>query len=379
MNNVKILEAKPEDAKGMQQVYYQTWLDTYPNKKWGITIEDIEQVYKDKLTKRGILEFQKKLANPKPELKRFVAKINKKIIGICNIITGEDYNKLSTIYILPKYQGRGIGRMFWNECTKYLNYENETFLNVAEYNTGAIEFYKKLGFVKKGKRFFDKKYTMKSGAIMPEIKMVLKKNIQKNISSIENSINQKTAIIIHGWDCDTNIGWLKWINNELIKKGYRVIMPQMPNPKYPEIKPWVDKLKSYDKYIDENTLLIGYSIGCQTIIRYLEQSNKKVNKCIFVAGWTNIKKRAYLVYPHLEKELRAMIMPWITTKIHLENVKNKMKSSTAIFSTNDVYVPLSETRIFGKKLGSKIIIQQNKAHFQESKFDKIPVLLKEIQ
>ncbi len=39
-NEIKILEAVPEDAEGTVNVYYKTWLDTYPNEEFGVTRED---------------------------------------------------------------------------------------------------------------------------------------------------------------------------------------------------------------------------------------------------------------------------------------------------------------------------------------------------
>jgi predicted alpha/beta hydrolase family esterase len=55
-----------------------------------------------------------------------------------------------------------------------------------------------------------------------------------------------------------------------------------------------------------------------------------------------------------------------------------MKTSTAIFSTNDPFVSIKNVDEFKEKLGSNIIIQKNKGHFEEGKTENIPILLKEI-
>jgi ribosomal protein S18 acetylase RimI-like enzyme len=44
-------------------------------------------------------------------------------------------------------------------------------VEVATYNANAIRFYEGLGFVDTGKRMSDPKFTMKSGAIIPEMEM----------------------------------------------------------------------------------------------------------------------------------------------------------------------------------------------------------------
>ena len=175
MNKIKILKAKPEDAEGSLEVYYQSWLATYPNKKYGITTNDIKYIYKDRHKKTKILEQQEKIKNHSKELLRFVAKDEKKVVGVCSIIVNKDKNQLKSIYLLPAYQGKGIGKLFWNNAKKTVNPKKKTIIQIATYNTKAINFYKKIGFSDTKKRFKDKKFRMKSGALSPEMEMLLKK------------------------------------------------------------------------------------------------------------------------------------------------------------------------------------------------------------
>lgn len=49
-------------------------------------------------------------------------------------------------------------------------------VEVATYNTNAIEFYKRLGFEDTGKRFSNERLKMKSSAVLPEMEMVIKAN-----------------------------------------------------------------------------------------------------------------------------------------------------------------------------------------------------------
>lgn len=44
-SRVTITTAKPEDARGIVEVLYKTWLDTYPNEEAGITVDDIEDKF----------------------------------------------------------------------------------------------------------------------------------------------------------------------------------------------------------------------------------------------------------------------------------------------------------------------------------------------
>lgn len=171
---IKVVEAIPADAKGITNVLYKTWLDTYPNEEIGITKEDVEESYKDAFTDEKVKSQQERIANTPENQKRIVVKDGDIIVGISTMIRNENNNQLRTIYVLPEYQGKGIGQMLWNEVRKFSDPKKDTIVEVATYNQKAISFYEKLGFVDTGKRWSDEKWRMKSGATIPEMEMVIK-------------------------------------------------------------------------------------------------------------------------------------------------------------------------------------------------------------
>lgn len=97
----------------------------------------------------------------------------------------------------------------------------------------------------------------------------------------------KRVFIIHGWDFNPKMNWYPWLKKELEKKGYSVTVPAMPKTSEPEISAWVSNLKKVVGKLDEETYLVGHSIGCQAILRFLERENYKgkLKKVVFVAGW----------------------------------------------------------------------------------------------
>ncbi|MFH1938328.1 MAG: alpha/beta hydrolase [Patescibacteria group bacterium] len=185
-------------------------------------------------------------------------------------------------------------------------------------------------------------------------------------------MKQKRIIIIHGWEGSPKREWFPWIRKELEKRDFNIIIPEMPNPEEPRIKEWVNHISSIVEDSDENTYFIGHSIGCQAILRYLESlDNKKIGGIIFVAGFFKLT--------NLETEEEEEIAnPWLETPIDFNKVKKATNNITAIFSDNDSFVPLEvNKKIFEEKLEAKIIIEQNKGHFNEdSGIFEIPVVLK---
>lgn len=175
MKEIKITNAIPEDAWGITNVLYKTWLATYQNEEFGITKEDIEESYKDSFTEENIDKLKNKISNIPENEKRIVAKIGDMIVGVSTIIRNEDNNQLRTIYVLPEFQGKGIGKILWEEAKKFCDPMKDIIVQVATYNKNTIEFYKKLGFVDKGKRFSDTTWRIKKmGISIPEMEMVIK-------------------------------------------------------------------------------------------------------------------------------------------------------------------------------------------------------------
>ncbi len=180
------------------------------------------------------------------------------------------------------------------------------------------------------------------------------------------------AIIVHGWSGSPEEPMLKWIREQFESKGFNVVSPFMPNPDEPEIEAWVRKLEEAAGYIDEETYLVGHSVGCQTILRYLERLPRdiKVGHCIFIAPWIELKG--------LEEEEGAedIAQPWIETPINFERIKHRCDKFVAIFSENDPYVPLSNVALFKEKLNAKTMILKDRGHFDpDSGIDELPEIL----
>lgn len=195
-----------------------------------------------------------------------------------------------------------------------------------------------------------------------------------NESTITKQLKKK-AYIIHGWDGSPQEPLIEWIRIELIKLNYNVIVPKMPNPNKPKIKNWVDKIKEITNSLNNNDIFIGHSIGCQAILRYLENINDNIfiDKIILIAPWITLDKNTI---KEEGDEIIKIAKPWMETPINYNKIKPHVNEIISLFSTNDPYVPLSNSKIFKKELDSKIIKLNNKGHFDEASISELPELIK---
>lgn len=168
--DIQILTAKPEDSEAINQLYYDSWVNSYPNPKTSVTKEDIEDMLKNTLSPENISQNMAWMENMTHDKKVFIAKDGDAIVGFCfaQLGHGKDNNKLKAIYVSPDHQGKGTGTKLWETAAEYLDAAKETDVQVVTYNDAAISFYKKIGFEDRGVRIIDDEdYRLKSGIILP--------------------------------------------------------------------------------------------------------------------------------------------------------------------------------------------------------------------
>lgn len=186
----------------------------------------------------------------------------------------------------------------------------------------------------------------------------------------------KKLYLIHGWGGGpSSEGWFGWLINECKKRDIKIEIPMMPNTDEPEIGAWVGHLEKVCE-VDEETYFVGHSIGCQTIMRFLEKlpEEKKIAGVGFIAGFFHLKDDGWEAEDKEGiSEEKKIAEPWLTLPINYEKIKSHTKNIITIFSTDDPCVPVEDAELFKERLNSKIIIKQNEGHFNTTQ--EIPELL----
>jgi uncharacterized protein len=184
----------------------------------------------------------------------------------------------------------------------------------------------------------------------------------------------KRVYLVHGWDGNPDNAWFPWLKERLQQAGFQTNALVMPTPEEPDPQTWPAALESAIHKPDRETYLIGHSIGCQTIMRYLEKlpAGSQVGGVVFVAPYFDLP---YLKTPE-EKNLWAK---WKSIPINTDEFKSKTKNIVSIFSDDDPDVDYDANAPLFEKLGSKIILERNKGHFSDDVgITELPSALDEI-
>lgn len=180
---------------------------------------------------------------------------------------------------------------------------------------------------------------------------------------------EKRVFVIHGWGGNPDGGWKPWLRSELEKKGFAVTMPQMPSPDFPKMEDWVGTLAKLIGKPDENTYLVGHSLGVVTVLRYLEslKGKERIGGAVLVAGLamnTHISE--------LQSFFPKESYDWAAIRQHCSKF-------ITINSDNDYYIPLEHGEEFKGKLGAEMIVMEEHGHFSSADgFTELPVVLQSV-
>lgn len=186
-------------------------------------------------------------------------------------------------------------------------------------------------------------------------------------------MSQKRAYIIHGWGGNPQEAWIPWLKRSLESKGVAVVAPQMPDEQHPRIDLWVGFLDGLVIDPDEETFFVGHSIGCQTILRYLQilPENVLVGGALFVAGWFNLEN---LESPEEERIAKQ----WITQPVYNEKVREHSKKLAALISDNDPFGCTTENIQRFQQLGVQVTKLKNAGHIEGKELPEALTALEQI-
>jgi len=158
--------------------------------------------------------------------------------------------------------------------------------------------------------------------------------------------------------------WHHWLKDNLEKQGIPAKNPLMPENWKPDYGKWK---KEFEKNsIDENTILVGHSLGCGFLVRYLSENNQtKIKKLILVAPTKFISKEKNNLYRFLDFKVDPQL-------------KDRIGQTVVISSGNDHHDPDNRNaNFYVKALSGELVAVKGKGHFMKKDMgtNKFPELL----
>ncbi|MES3032121.1 MAG: alpha/beta fold hydrolase [Patescibacteria group bacterium] len=182
----------------------------------------------------------------------------------------------------------------------------------------------------------------------------------------------RNAFIFHGTEGHPQDNWFPWLKEKLEAQGCKVFVPQFSSPEGvpAKISEWFDILKSYEKEINENTILIGHSLGGMFALKVLEQLKHSIKSAFFVG--TPIGVKPILNYDR-DNSFSGFDFNW-------KVIKSRAKNFTVYQSDNDPYVSLDNGKKLAENLGVELTFIPNAGHFNKrAGYLTFPALLVKVE
>ncbi|MBT7903024.1 serine hydrolase family protein [Candidatus Woesearchaeota archaeon] len=184
------------------------------------------------------------------------------------------------------------------------------------------------------------------------------------------------VFLIHGAYGTPTENWFPWLKKELEKLNCQVFVPKFPTPQNQTLQNWFFAFNSYLSKLDENSIVIGHSLGPAFLMRVLETTNsttlsKPIKSAFFIAPFID-----FLDNPEFDEINRT----FIENNFDWKKIKSNCKKFVIYHSDNDPYVNLKYAKYVATKLNVDINIIPNAGHFnQASGYLQFTKLLEDIK
>lgn len=164
---------------------------------------------------------------------------------------------------------------------------------------------------------------------------------------------KKRAIIIHGWESAPDQHWYIQEKVALEEMGYEVEIPAMPGGSFPIEEEWVAVIANLKP--DNNTVLVGHSLGVPAILRFLEKANVVIDRAFLIAGFASPLD---LDYPNADYPTR-----FVDHDFSWELIKQKSSDFLVYNQLDDPWVPISKGKELASHLNVELIEVPGDNHF----------------
>lgn len=178
------------------------------------------------------------------------------------------------------------------------------------------------------------------------------------------------AFIFHGTGGYPEENWFPWLKGQLEAEGLEVFVPQFPTPEGQSLEAWLQVLEPHRSKINNDTILIGHSLGGIFTLKLLEILDHPVKLAALVG--TPIGIRPILNYDQ-DSSFAGFEFNW-------GKIKSNSKNFIVYQSDTDPYVSLENGKELAKHLGANLSFVPNAGHFNaKAGYLKFEELLKQIK
>ncbi|NVJ22137.1 MULTISPECIES: RBBP9/YdeN family alpha/beta hydrolase [Myxococcus] len=169
----------------------------------------------------------------------------------------------------------------------------------------------------------------------------------------------RSLVVVHRWAGRPDTDFYPWLEEQLRQPPApfdSILTLDMPEPGTPTIEGWGSALtQALGPVPPPSTVLLGHSVGCQTILRYLAAmpEGHRVEGAVLVAGWFEVDKTW------------GSLQPWLDTPIDFARVRAALGHCVVVLSDGDPFTSdwRRNRQLWEERLGAEVIVVPGGRHF----------------
>lgn len=160
-------------------------------------------------------------------------------------------------------------------------------------------------------------------------------------------------VVVHGYGATTENHWFPWLQQRMASQGWDVTLVDLPDSDAPAVGPWAEAVEDAVGHVDGRTYLVGHSLGCITLLRYLAGRTDpwSLGGIILVAGFTGKLESLPELDPYLEED------------VDLQDLPGCIRDRLVIHSDDDPLVPPSASASLADRLTAPALVIPGAKHF----------------
>ncbi|MBL4559884.1 MAG: serine hydrolase family protein [Labilibaculum sp.] len=174
--------------------------------------------------------------------------------------------------------------------------------------------------------------------------------------------------LIHGYTASPDSNWFQDFKKNVAKENIEISILKMPNSQSPKLNEWIDYMEKFVKEIDEQTIFIGHSLGCVTLLNFLSTFNiPKISALFLVSGF-------------VESSPIPALTEFVRPRLNYNYLKQLTSTRIVISAVDDDIIPYEYSKTMAERIDAKFTLLTEGKHFiDRDNFTEFPFLIKEIK
>ncbi len=168
---------------------------------------------------------------------------------------------------------------------------------------------------------------------------------------------------VHGYRSSPSLHFWPWLKQKLEAEGFEVIVPELPDPENPDRDAWTQALVASIRYLSEDDIIVGHSLGGAAALRFLEAAEARTTPkgCVLISTPWMINDERFRGF--FLTDLDHDVLMWRASKF------------TVIHAQDDSIIPVAHAKRYADIFHARLVTPETGKHLSDP---EQPIILEEI-